>query len=248
MLPIYTQEEKSVDQSSRTKREAVIIDDLKANAKLNNNMDYLFEKILSIDNDNYGNWELVVDKKNIKIQKLKTEDSPDVLIRSTAFCEGIPPKQIFDMIYDTAYRQRWDTVLTNFHVVQTIDAFTDIMYFLVKAPSFAIGIANRDFVQERKHRVNYPEPGDIIISSRSINHPAMPPQKHIIRGEIIISGYIIRPSQKDPRSSELVIINQSDIKGYIPKTIVNHAVAKAPLEWVDKMMKACVEGPIRMSE
>ena len=61
--------------------------------------------------------------------------------------------------------------------------------------------------------LDYPTPNHIIISFQSTTHPSVPPTNKAIRGETIVSGYLIRPSKRDPlRSSELVIISQVDIK------------------------------------
>jgi hypothetical protein len=254
-------EKRSDDITPSTRRRAECVDDSKANAQVNNDVNkditkmkqvsspmnskkmetQVFQKILSIDNDNYGKWEKVLDQKIMRIFKIKPEDSPVVLIRGIAFCEGLRPKQIFDVIYDSAYRQKWDSVVSNFQVVEKIDDYTDIIYFLIKAP---FGASNRDFLQQRRFRMNYPEKGHIMISFQSTTHHSVPPQKSAIRGETVISGYIIRPAPHDPNSSELVIISQVDIKGAIPKTIVNYVASKAPLDWVNKMMKASKERPI----
>jgi hypothetical protein len=204
----------------------------------------VFQKILKIDDDNYGKWEKVVDHKIMKIFKIKPEDSDVVLIRGTAFCEGLRPNQIFDVIYDSAYRQKWDTVVSNFQVVQKLDEFTDIIYFIIKTPPLT-PVKNRDFVQVRRYKKDFPEPGHITISFQSTTHPSVPVQKNNVRGETIVSGYIIRPARKDPQnSSELVILSQVDIKGSIPKVIVNTVGAKAPFDWVNKMMKASRDRPI----
>jgi len=182
-----------------------------------------------------------MDNPIMKIQKIRPEDSPVVLIRATAFLQGLKPKQIFDVIYDTAYRTKWDHVVAGFRVVEKIDEVTDIIYFMIKAP---FGVSTRDFVQQRCYQLDYPQKDHVVISFVSTTHPSVPPIKNHIRGETILSGYIIRPARSDPHNStEMIIISQVDIKGSIPKTIVNYVASKAPLEWVNKMVKAVKEKP-----
>ena len=46
--------------------------------------------------------------------------------------EDLTPKQIFDVIYDTNYRAKWDTVVSNFRVIEKVDEFQDIIHFIIK--------------------------------------------------------------------------------------------------------------------
>ena len=113
--------------------------------------------------------------------------------------------------------------MSNFTVIEKIDQISDIIYFVIKVISFSFqyyklaqapfGVSNRDFLQRRRYELDYPQKDHIIISFQSTTHPSMPPVKGNIRGDTVISGYIIRPSLKDPdNSSELVILSQVDIK------------------------------------
>jgi hypothetical protein len=132
-----------------------------------------------------------------------------VLIRAWAFIEGFTPDEVFEQIYNAEKRCKWDTVATGLRVVDTIDEKTDVIYFCVKAP---FGVSNRDFVQLRDYEFGYPQAGQIIMSFVSTTHPAQPPIKGNIRAETHIAGYLIKPSVKDPRSTDLCILSQVDIK------------------------------------
>ena len=50
------------------------------------------------------------------------------------------------------------------------------------------------------------------MSFKSVNHPKAPPMKGRIRAETHIAGYIMKPSEKDPNSTDFCIVSQSDIK------------------------------------
>ena len=88
------------------------------------------------------------------------------------------------------------------------------------------------------------------MSFQSTTHPAMPPQKGAIRAETHIAGYVMKPCEDDPNSTEFCILSQVDIKvigirrtliyqGMVPKFIVNYVAGKAPAEWLQKLTKAC---------
>jgi hypothetical protein len=44
-----------------------------------------------------------------------------------------------------------------------------------------------------------------------------------------------------PDSSILKIVSQTDVKGFIPKYIVNYVASKAPIDWVNNLKKACIK-------
>ena len=54
-----------------------------------------------------------------------------------------------------------------------------------------IGVSNRDFLQQRKVRKNFPNPGTITMHFKSVTHPKCPEKPKIVRAETLISGYII---------------------------------------------------------
>jgi len=39
--------------------------------------------------------------------------------------------------------------------------------------------------------------------------------------------------------TKMIIISQNDIRGIVPKTIVNMAAGKAPKQWVLNLIKGC---------
>jgi len=196
----------------------------------------MFNRILEIGADYTSKWERVSSNPVITIDKIRPEGSPVVLIRAWALIQGFTPQEVFDQIYDTEKRAKWETVTMDLKVVEKINDNSQVIYFYVKTP---IGISERDFVQIRDFRLNYPEKDNIVMSFKSCLHPKAPPVKGRVRAETHISGYIMRPSTKAPNSTDFCIVSQSDIKGNIPKIVVNMASGKAPAEWINKLVKAC---------
>ena len=85
--------------------------------------------------------------------------------------------------------------------------------------------------------MDYPEKNSITMHFTSIDHPLMPVRRKVVRALTKISGYIIRPIS-DNRCS-LTIISQNDVKGLIPKFIVNKFSGRAPKQWVKNLIKGC---------
>lgn len=92
-------------------------------------------------------------------------------------------------------------------------------------------------MQRRVYIRDYPEPHDIMMHFVSIDHPSMPIKKKVIRAETLISGYVLRP--RGPKTCTLTIISQNDVKGLIPKIIVNKCASKAPADWINNLLKGC---------
>lgn len=107
----------------------------------------------------------------------------------------------------------------------------------------------------RTFKKDYPQKDHYIISFESFEHPKIPPIKGVIRAHTYIAGYVIKPSEKNPKDCEIYLITQIDIKvnfdyfsvrmftnlfqGLIPKFALNWGAAKGPPDWINKLKKAC---------
>jgi hypothetical protein len=191
---------------------------------------FLFEK--EAESMTSPGWELAVDKKLIKILK---QDTPQaILLRAYATLPNQTAELVFYQISDPKKRQAWDT---NFSEISLVDPETtpecEILYCQLSAP---FGITPRDFLQYRKALRD--NSGAISILMRSAQHSGKPELNGFIRAESYISGYVIRQEGPDVK---LFIMSQTDIKGLIPKWMVNMVAAKAPAQWVDNLSKACAK-------
>lgn len=193
-----------------------------------------FEQLLSIEREPNSDkiWKLVVNKPETKCYQRRVENSPICMIK--AFCDvNFSALTVYTAIWDTAIRRQWDSVFNEFRLIDSQPDF-EVLYYMIKTP---FGITKRDWLQRRVEIHDFPEPGTIILHFISCEHPLMPPKKGVIRAETIISGYIIRPVSEN--TCKVMIVSQNDIKGLIPKAIVNSVASKAPADWVNSMNKGC---------
>ena len=160
-------------------------------------------------------------------------------MKTHAKIDGIPPWVIFEVIANPDIRRLWDKAICNFEILEDIPSEgRSLLYYMVKTP---IGVSNRDFLQQRKVKKDFPSPGTITMHFKSVVDDARCPEKpKTIRAETIISGYIIAP-QGCGGGTELTVVSQNDIKGVIPLTLVNTGASKAPRQWVGNMLNACQE-------
>lgn len=188
---------------------------------------------MTVDED-VSTWNQVYTSDEVIVFKKKTEGTPMVLIKAIATLRDIPKEIVFKAIYDTNIRQEWDKLFHHFEVVEhDEETMRTVLYYVIKAP---LGISNRDFLQQRKVIFDFPTKGVTYMHFKSIEHPGKPPVKGIVRAETIISGYIIEQIQDDPPITQLTVISQNDIKGLIPKYLVNLASGKAPKQWIGNLI------------
>ena len=121
-----------------------------------------------------------------------------------------------------------------------VDEGRSIIYYMIKTP---IGISNRDFLQQRKVKFDFPKKGMITMHFKSVENDKMPPKPKVVRAETIISGYIFEEENVPGKGvvTKLTIISLNDIKGIVPKSIVNMVSGKAPKQWVNNFSKACTD-------
>ncbi|CBZ53350.1 putative phosphatidylcholine transfer protein [Neospora caninum Liverpool] len=195
--------------------------------------EFLDEKKPQDPND--PNWELVVDQKAIKVYKFISPNSPVVLVKAYAELDGIPMPVLCHEIRDISMRLQWDSTFEDYRVIEPNVSHNEIIYCLMKAP---FPVSNRDFLQWRRTEVDM-EAGVVKMLMRSASHPSIPERPGVVRAETILSGYIME--QRGPNSSSLFIVAQTDVKGLIPKWVVNTTAARAPVGWVDNLKKACAK-------
>lgn len=187
------------------------------------------EKIVTIYYEDKSDYNKVIDKKDpfplIGYKKL-VEGSPVIMVRCDIECTGINPNECFQMIYNFDIRKSWDKALSAI-VIEKIDDFTDYIYSVFKAPW---GASNRDFCQFRRWAYNVKEL-DYVIYMVSVEHDKCPDVNGNVRAHTYISGYAIKKHPTDPNSCLLMIVSQVDIKGLVPKFIVNSIAASGPSGW-----------------
>jgi hypothetical protein len=162
--------------------------------------------------------------------------NPAIMIKTFAVIENYFSNEVYEAIADVNIRKKWDTIFSEFKIIDNIDG-CEVIYMRIESPT--VFVSDRDFVQRRKKWLGFPEKDSICMHYRSIPHPAVPPVKKVIRGEILISGYFIKTVCTNPPKSFLTIISQTDIKGSIPSWLVNKVSQKAPKDWVVNLLNGC---------
>jgi hypothetical protein len=73
-----------------------------------------------------------------------------------------------------------------------------------------MGTTPRDFVQKRSYLIDYPKKKNIMMQIESVEHPHVPPIKGFVRARTLISGYLIRTDENNPKNVKLEMVSQTD--------------------------------------
>eukprot|EP00659_Diplonema_papillatum_P021660 gene21660-33340_t len=175
----------------------------------------LTPKFRQFADDATAAWTLHHSKHNIFVWDRPSENKVKCgvnIIKLFAEFPKIPPHVMYDTLHDPDYRPVWDSSMGEGYNICHLDANNDVGYYLLKLPPL---VANRDFCNERSWRnVNEKE---FIIMNHSEPHQMCPPTK-AVRGDSIISGFLIRPHLD---GCSITYVSQSDPKGWIPVSVLN---------------------------
>ncbi len=81
----------------------------------------------------------------MKVMKIQNKENPVVLVRAMVELE-VSPDNLFTLVYDLNWRNKWDSVLSQMEIIHTYSDIHDVMYSFYKSP---MGVSNRDFLQHR---------------------------------------------------------------------------------------------------
>jgi hypothetical protein len=180
-------------------------------------------------------WDVCVDRADIKVSKQQTGEGV-ITLRAWATVPGVELCAAFYLFHNFEERVKWDKVYETMKLIGQPEKGSDLLYSVIKAPI----VTPRDFLQYRRARVM--EDGSVLIVLRSAQHPDCPENKSNIRAETFISGYVLRQDwDGDKPILNVFLMSCLDIKGLIPKWIVNSQAPKKPADWVDTLRRAALD-------
>ena len=196
-------------------------------------LDPVITRLLSFYNATMDDFVLLNKAPRIAVYKHKNE-KPALMARSE-FEVKLPAQRVYELIYDISIRTQWDKNLSKFKIMKVYNEFSDLYYCYFKAPPF---VTDREYLQKRVLVKNY-ENIDYIIGFISVEDDEFPHQKGVIRANTLISGYIIIGTGES--TCKLTAISQTDFRGNIPKSLMNQAIQKGPIEWLAKIEAASAQ-------
>eukprot|EP00929_Paragymnodinium_shiwhaense_P006952 TRINITY_DN110909_c0_g1_i1.p1 TRINITY_DN110909_c0_g1~~TRINITY_DN110909_c0_g1_i1.p1 ORF type:complete len:887 (+),score=204.93 TRINITY_DN110909_c0_g1_i1:97-2757(+) len=181
-------------------------------------------------------WEVCIERKEILISKQQAGGPGIFCLRAWAKVPDVDMNVAFYLFHEFSERMKWDKIFAEMRMVGDEQKGSDILYSLLKPPM----VTPREYLQWRRARVF--EDGSIQIVLRSAEHPSCPESTQYIRADSIISGYVLKQEwEGNQKVLNIFLMSCADIKGLIPKWIINMMAPKKPVEWIETLRKACVD-------
>ncbi|NP_001089765.1 StAR related lipid transfer domain containing 5 S homeolog [Xenopus laevis] len=132
-------------------------------------------------------------------------------------------------------RVKWDNNVDKFHLIDAIA--DDITVCQTVTPSAAMGIiAPRDFVDVVL--IKRYEDGSISSNATNVDHPGCPPQKGFVRGFNHPCGCFCIPVPGEPKKTRVLSFFQTDLSGYLPKSVVESFFPYSMVNFYSNFTKA----------
>ncbi|CAD8062515.1 unnamed protein product [Paramecium primaurelia] len=194
-----------------------------------------FELFLKLIHEPTDKWDLAINTKDAQIYKTLKEGSENVFIKGFGIIKNTTLDLTLKVIHDIKLRKEWDQLLRDFQILKTESQDIDILAYYVQPPISLI--TPREWVQRRILRYDFPEKGQITLIFYSIDYPQHPINRNRIRAHTEISSMIFEVYEQN--NVKISICSNIDIKGYIPKMIVNKASTNGPVDWFKSLQRAC---------
>lgn len=141
----------------------------------------------------------------------------------------------YELMHNAHLRTEWDKFYVEYGVLGRADDINEYLYQAMKGPP---GISGRDFCLYRGVKCDYERKVFLLVFKNSYN-PLRPVTDKFVRAQCVRSGYVIRPAPDDPKSCQMFVISQNDVKGALPKWLINIVAPRGVEQWYNNFRKAC---------
>ncbi|XP_060927786.1 steroidogenic acute regulatory protein, mitochondrial [Limanda limanda] len=125
----------------------------------------------------------------------------------------------------------WNPNVKQVKILQKIGKDTMVTHEMSgETPGNVVG--PRDFVSVRcvKRRGSA-----CFLAGMSTQHPKMPEQRGVVRAENGPTCIVMKPSAEDPNKTQFTWLLSLDLKGWIPKTIINKVLSQTQVDFANHL-------------
>lgn len=191
------------------------------------------DKVIEHEEEPVSLYTVLSQTKEYKIYQKNDSNCNLPLIKAKMTVRGLTPEETFIMQYDYEIRSQYESIFTELRTIEVVSPYQDYVTCDIKGPCWPI--VDRDFLQKRTFAKDY-KGNSYCLHLVSTDHPGLPKHPEKIRANTLISGYIINPHPENPDDTIITILAHTDIKGSIPKTLVNYSVKRAPKTWLNEFI------------
>uniref|UniRef100_A0AAY4DE10 Steroidogenic acute regulatory protein, mitochondrial n=1 Tax=Denticeps clupeoides TaxID=299321 RepID=A0AAY4DE10_9TELE len=184
-------------------------------------------KAISILSEQDG-WQTEIEMANG--DKVLSKVLPDV---GKVFKLEVLLGQQTEQLYDELVNNMEQMGDWNPNILQKIGKDTMVTHEVAaETPGNVVGV--RDFVSVRCAKR---KGSTCFLAGMSTQHAAMPEQKGIVRAENGPTCIVMRPSLEDPNVTKFTWLLSIDLKGWIPKTIINRVLSQTQVDFAKHLRR-----------
>lgn len=183
-------------------------------------------------------WEVVVDKKDLRVWKRPIPDSHLYEYRVLGSYNDVTPRQFFNVQLDTEYRKKWDSLVIKLEVVdRDVNTGSEVVHW---ATQFPYPMYSRDYVYVRRYDVDFHN-NLMILISRAVQHPTVPESQEFVRVHSYQSKMVIRPHNSfDENGFDYLLVYSDDPQTVFPRYCVSWMVSSGMPDFLDKLHTAAL--------
>ncbi|XP_006805934.2 steroidogenic acute regulatory protein, mitochondrial [Neolamprologus brichardi] len=165
--------------------------------------------------------------------KVLSKVLPDVgkVFKLEVMLEQHPDDLYKELVGNMERMGEWNPNVKEVKILQKIGQDTMITHEVsAETPGNVVG--PRDFVSVRcaKRRGS-----TCFLAGMSTQHPKMPEQRGVVRAENGPTCIVMKPCAEDPNKTKFTWLLSIDLKGWIPKTIINKVLAQTQVDFASHL-------------
>ena len=163
---------------------------------------------------NSDGWEFQEEKQGVKLYTKLDEKTGLNLVRGEGVINA-PASKIMETALNLSENKEWDDTVEEGRLIEKSDN-TYVIYNLLKR----VGLLKRRESLTVFQPYNE-EDGTIYGVGTSIEHPSVPKTNDLLRINVRMAGWVLRPLKDNPNKTFATYILHADPQGWIPKKIIN---------------------------
>ncbi|XP_015192273.1 stAR-related lipid transfer protein 4 isoform X2 [Lepisosteus oculatus] len=187
--------------------------------------------LISYNSIEENEWRVAKKTKDVTVWRKPSEEFTGFLYKAQGIVRD-SPNRIVDYIRPGPYRLDWDSLMTSMDIVETFDEGCCMMRYTTAGQLWNI-IAPREFI-DFSYTAEYKD--GLLSCGVSIEYGEL--RQNYVRGFNHPCGWFCVPLEDSPDHSLLTGFIQTDLKGMLPQSAVDSAMASTLANFYTDLHKA----------
>ncbi|KAJ7988538.1 hypothetical protein DPEC_G00324610 [Dallia pectoralis] len=194
----------------------------------------LQKTLISYHSLDENDWRVSKTSKEVTVWRKSSAEFHGYLYKAQGIVDD-DPNRIVDYIRPGPYRLQWDSLLTSMNIIETLDQDCCVMRYTTSGQLWNI-IAPREFI-DFSYTTDYQD--GLLSCGVSLDHEDQ--HQSFVRGFNHPCGWFCVPTKENsaiPAQSLLTGYIQTDLRGMMPQSAVDTAMAGALISFFTDLRKA----------